>query len=327
MRAWLWYGGNMRRFVLLILLTCAACGGGAHGATTAAAPDGDFAVGTISMTFVDATRPTAANGSYPGAASRTLPTTIYYPAAGDIDAPVRNGAPPVAGQRFPFIIFGHGLTAFGRLYFVILEAWARAGYVVAAPDFPLSNGGAPGGAIAADVVNQPADESFLIDRILALADDSASPLFHLIDPARIGASGQSLGGMTTMGIALNTCCRDPRIGAAVPMAGSLIPYPDGMYDGAIGPPLLIIHGDADDTVPYQSALDAYAVAEAPKALLTHIGGGHILPYVGSGDAAAVDATIAASTAWFDLYLKHERGARQRLLALHDNARVRLETDF
>jgi fermentation-respiration switch protein FrsA (DUF1100 family) len=318
----------MRRLVLSLVLLCAACGGGSHGSTTATAPDGDFAVGALSLTFVDASRPTAPNGAYPGADSRTLPTTIYYPAVGDATAPVRSGAVPIAGRKFPFIIFAHGLSAIGRLYFVILEAWARAGYVVAAPDFPLSNGGAPGGPIAGDVINQPADESFIIDRVLALADDDpSSPLFGLIDDAQIGASGQSLGGMTTMGIALNTCCRDPRIRAAVPMAGSLVPYPDGSYDGAIGPPLLIIHGDADDTVPYQSALDAYALARAPKALLTHLGGGHILPYVGSGDAAAVEATITASTAWFDLYLKRERGARERLLALHDNARVHLQTDL
>ncbi|MEO8602405.1 MAG: phospholipase [bacterium] len=317
---------SVRRVLLALLVLCAACGGGSTAAPQAA-PDGDFAVGETTITFVDTSRPTAPNGTYPGADSRTLKTTIYYPASGAAGAPVRSGAAPVVGKRFPLIVFAHGFTAVGKLYFVILQAWARTGYVVAAPDFPLSHGGAPGGAVSGDVINQPVDESFLIDEILRLTADRDSLLFGLVDATRIGASGQSLGGMTTFGIALNTCCRDARIGAAVPMAGSLIAYPDGVYDGAIGPPLLLIHGDADDTVPYDSGLEAYAVAAAPKALLTHLGGGHILPYVGSGDAEAVAATIDASTAWFDLYLKHERGALDRLLALRQSTRVRLETDL
>jgi len=61
----------------------------------------------------------------------------------------------------------------------------------------------------------------------------------------------------------------------VPMAGPLFPFPGGDYDGHGAPPTLIIHGDADDTAPYDDALTYYdLLGTTPKALLTHIGGGH-----------------------------------------------------
>jgi len=313
---------------LCLALLVFACGGSGNGQPVAA-PDGSFAVGQTSFVFVDTSRPTAANHGVPEKPSRTLPTVVYYPAAGEPTggAVAVTGAPPVPGHRFPLIIFAHGFTAVARVYFAILQAWAGAGYVVAAPDFPLSKGNAEGGPSSGDYINQPADESFVIDQVLALNDDAGSLLHGLIDPTRVGASGQSLGGMTTFGIAFNTCCRDRRLGAAVPMAGQLVPFPGGEYDPEIGPPVLIIHGDADDTVDYSSALEAYATVLPPKLLLTHLGGGHILPYVGNGDAAAVAATIDASTAFFDLYLKNERGARERLLAIGTRARVTLQYEL
>jgi dienelactone hydrolase len=300
------------RPLLLLALLCLGCGGGGHSSPAAAPPDGTFPVAEVMLDLVDASRPTAANGAAPGSDVRTLHTAIYYP-----DAP----------GRFPLIVFSHGLGALGRLYFVILEAWAAAGYVVAAPDFPLSRAGAPGGATSDDYVNQPADVRFIIDEMLRLDADPSSGLHGRIAGERIGAAGQSLGGLTTFGVTLNTCCRDPRIDAAVPMAGLLWPFPDGAYDGAGAPPTLVIHGDADDTVPYSEALTAYATLHAPKALLTLIGGGHILPYVGSSDRPAQLAIIDASTAFFDLFLKHERGARARLRAVGTRAPVRLDTDL
>jgi dienelactone hydrolase len=311
--------------LLLLALALAGCGDGSGTSSPVNEPDGTFAVGEAGFVFVDSTRPTAANGSEPAKDSRTLRTTVYYPAAGAPGGPAQIGAPPASGRRFPLIVFAHGFTAIGKIYFTTLQAWAAAGYVVAAPDFPLSSGSAPGGPSAGDYINQPADESFVIDQLLELNGDTASVLHDLIDAEHVGASGQSLGGMTTFGLAFNTCCRDPRIDAAAPMAGRLAPFPAGEYRAEIGPPLLIIHGDADDTVDYASAIEAYDLLLPPKLLLTHEGGGHILPYVGSN--AALAATIEASTAFFDLFLKRERGARERLLAAGARERVALEYEL
>ena len=299
----------MARWVIpLLAFLIAGCGDG--GGT--AAPDGTFAVDEAAVTLVDASRPTAANGGAPGSDTRTLRTALYLPRS---------------ERRLPLIVFSHGLGALGRIYAVILEAWAVEGYEVAAPDFPLSRATAPGGPAYADYVNQPADVRFVIDELLRLDAEPGSPLFGRIDADHIGVAGQSLGGLTTFGLTINTCCRDTRIDAAVPMAGLLAPFPGGVYDGIGAPPMLVIHGDADETVDYQNALDAFALLEPPRALLTHVGGGHILPYVGSSDRPAQLATIDAATAFFDLFLKRERGARERLLAIGERTRVTLEAEL
>lgn len=310
---------RLRRLLLLAALIAAGCGDGG-GASTTAAPDGSFIVASQNVVFVDQSRPTAANNGAPAQSSRTLRTALFYPTA------AANGG-PLGNARFPLIVFAHGHTAVGRIYANILQALAAAGYVVAAPNFPLSSGGAPGGPLLEDYVNQPADESFLIDALLQLSGDPGSPLHDLIDPQRIGASGQSLGGMTTFGVAFHTCCRDPRIGAAVPMAGYLAPYPGGEYAPEIGPPVLIIHGDDDETVPYAGATDAYDLLAPPKLLLTHLGGRHVPPYVADPSAPALRATIDATVAFFDLFLKRERGARERLLAVGTRPAVTLDHDF
>jgi hypothetical protein len=58
-----------------------------HGAT--------YAVGMRSYTFVDRSRPTSANGSFPGAPTRTLPTLLLYPAVGDPNGPAGKDARPI----------------------------------------------------------------------------------------------------------------------------------------------------------------------------------------------------------------------------------------
>jgi len=315
-----------RTWLVALLVAAVGCGGGGDGGggnAPLAEPDGSFAVGTTNLVFVDTSRPTAGNNGVPAKESRTLRTGVYYPASGLGGV----GAPGLAGHRFPLIVFAHGFMALGRLYGTILQAWAAAGYVVAAPDFPLSSATAEGGPNASDVVNQPADERFIIDQMLALNDDPSSLLHGLIDAEHIGASGQSLGGMTTFGLAFNTCCHEPRIDAAVPMAGALIPDFDGEYDPDIGPPVLIIHGDQDERVDYEEAIKAYDLLSPPKLLLTHVGGMHVPPYVGAPSVPALAATIDSSTAFFDLYLKNERGARERLLDVGMREKVVLEYDL
>ena len=100
-----------RRAVLvlfLLSLTLPACGGNGSHESSAAAPDGSFAVGETSFVFVDTTRPTAPNHGVPGKDSRTLRTVVYYPATGNVGDPSRIGAPRIEGRRFPLIVFAHG---------------------------------------------------------------------------------------------------------------------------------------------------------------------------------------------------------------------------
>lgn len=281
-------------------------------ATASAAPAaaaGPYAVGKRTYSFVDTSRPTAPNGTYAGAPTRRISTLLLYPAEGDAFRATVDGAPAIrrsSRKRFPLVVFSHGHTASGPAYQSLLERFARAGYVVAAPTFPLSSGGAPGGPSLGDYVNQPADVSFVLDRVLRRARNDRR-LRETIDPRRIGAVGHSLGAITTLGVTTNSCCLDRRIDAAVAWSGIQLPFSGGSFVARRSLPLLLAHGDADRTVPFGGSLGAYDRARAPKALVTLLGGPHspfAPPYL--------DPLITSTTDWFDRYLKDDRRAAARL---------------
>src|SRR5206468_613092 len=79
------------------------------------------------------------------------------------------------------------------------------------------------------------------------------------------------------GLVANTCCRDRRVRAAVVMAGDRLDFPGGSYEPASNPPLLVIHGDSDPAVPYRAGVDAFAMARAPKGLVSIRRGDHGAP--------------------------------------------------
>ena len=116
---------------------------------TAPAPKqnfGPYAVGVRTETFVDSSRPTDPSNGAPGKPSRTLRTLVLYPAQGEAsDRDVPDAPPAAEAAPFPLIEFSHGFTASGPAYTLLLRQFAAAGYVVAAPTFPLSSGGTPGG--------------------------------------------------------------------------------------------------------------------------------------------------------------------------------------
>src|SRR3954454_3317119 len=68
-------------------------------------------------------------GNADATSGRSLPTTLYYPASGT--------------GPFPVVVFGHGLDAVPSGYRYLLQSWAAAGFVVAAPLFPLTSSAAP----------------------------------------------------------------------------------------------------------------------------------------------------------------------------------------
>ena len=269
---------------------------------------GPYAVGVRTESFVDATRPTDPNGGQPGRPSRTLQTMVLYPAQGEpSDRDVPDAPPARDSGPFPLIEFSHGFTANGPSYAPILRRLAAAGYVVAAPTFPLSSRGAPGGPSGADYKNQPADVSFVISEMLRLDGDGTSLLRVMVDPGKVAVSGHSLGAMTTLGVAYNTCCTDPRIKAAVPISGVEAPFPGGSFVYASRAPLLLIHGDADATVPYRGSEGAYRDASAPKFLLTIVHGPHT-PFAG----AAGEVIVKVMVDFFDHYLKGRDGSLEAI---------------
>jgi dienelactone hydrolase len=216
-----------------------------------------FAVGVMTETFVDHSRITPANGDEPKLPDRTLVTTIWYPAKGGVHTttPIQGAAPDRSGGPYPLIVFGHGLGATPEVYEGLLSRWAAAGFVVAAPRFPLTSSNAPGGLDPNDVFNQPKDMSYVITSVLRDSARSTGTLSGLVAPHEVGVAGHSEGAITTLGF-FNSCCRDARIKAAEVIDGDPEAYPSGSYHFGGDPPLLVVHGTADALLPF-SQMVAY----------------------------------------------------------------------
>lgn len=196
---------------------------------------GPFAVGHVELEWVDESRPTAANGEYSGSAQRIFPVALWFPK--DL------------ADDHPLLVYSHGFmsTRHGCTY--LAEHLASYGYVVVSADFPLTNRKAPGGPNFLDVIHQPADLSFLIDQVLAL-DEPQRPFAGQIDVDRIGAFGLSLGGATITLAAFHPEWRDPRIAAAISIAGpGAIFGPRFFHNATLS--FLMIAGTADGLVDYE----------------------------------------------------------------------------
>jgi predicted dienelactone hydrolase len=187
-----------------------------------------FAVTSMTRTFEHGDRP--------------LVTTIYTPLG--------------SAGRWPLFVWVHGLDSTPGFYADLAREIARRGVIVAVPQMPRTHLGVPGDNFD-DYVNQPADISFLLDRLLGTLP---------IDAARVAVGGHSLGAMTTVGLVADRCCLDRRVKAAVEVDGARRPFPNGA-PLAHRVPTLWIHGDADTTFPVDESHDMFEAAASPKFLV------------------------------------------------------------
>ena len=235
-------------------------------------------IGLRVLHFVDRTR--AAHFRTGEVAPRRLVTYVRYPRAGH--------------GPFPLVVFAHGFDVLPGIYAPLLDAWAHAGYVVAAPVFPVESPTAPGGADESDLINQPGDIRFVITQLLR------GPLHALIDPGRIAVAGQSDGGETVLAAAYADRFRDPRIDAAIVLSGAQLPNERFTY-GPDRPPLLAVQGTADTVNrPFLTA-DFFRLARRPKFLLWLLGAEHLPPYTTNG--RELGAVERVTTAFLDHYLR------------------------
>ena len=215
---------------------------------------GPWSVERSDPVWVDATRPTMANGDAPGADARSLAASVWLP----------EGA---AGPR-PLFVYGHGFTGHRHEMAYLMEHLASHGWIVASVDFPLTNGDAPGGPNFLDLDSQPGDLRFAIDRLLA-----DEPTASRIDAERIAVAGLSYGGLTTTLLAFHRGEADPRVKAAVSIAG-----PSQMFDLAVfersGPAFLMLAGTEDGIVAHAKNA-APLVGRTPVSVVSLTGGTHL----------------------------------------------------
>jgi dienelactone hydrolase len=220
---------------------------------------------------------------------RPLPTTVWYPATA--------GRP--ASGRFPVILFSHGLDSAPGDFADMLRSFAAAGFVVAAPAYPHTSRDVED-FDSGDLVNQPADASSVLDRLLGLDGD---PLRAILDPDRLAAGGHSGGGITTDG--LFSARRDERLKAGLVISGT-----DFQGTPFTGPPaaMLFVHGVKDDSVTYRAGRTVFRAVPWSRAMLTITDGGHDI------DGASFDTITGTATEFFRWALYGDGAAKSRIPA-------------
>jgi pimeloyl-ACP methyl ester carboxylesterase len=199
-----------------------------------------------------------------------------------------------------------------ELYAKLLASWAQAGYVVAAPVFPLGSPAAPGGPDEADVINQPRDMSFVISSLLSPDESDTGPLAGLIDPTQIAVAGHSDGGETALAVAYSRRFGDPRVDAAVILSGAEMSGVGGYAFTRGSPPLLAVQGTADTSNEPRFTKAFMKLARRPKFLLSLLGAGHLRPYTSQEPQLAIVKRV--TVAFLDRYLKGQSGVLNDLVA-------------
>jgi dienelactone hydrolase len=261
-----------------------------------------YAVGERVATFVDHSRTIRFPGHRPQ--TRPLETVIRYPAVGrpgTVDAL----AAPIARGRFPLVVFGHGFAVTPFVYRKLLRAWARSGYIVAAPVFPREQEYAPGGPSESDLINQPRDMSFVITQMLCTYANS-------IAPAEIAVAGQSDGGETALAVAYDRYYLDRRVRAAVILSGAELPGIGGFTFPSPSPPLLASQGTADTINLPVHTYQFFRMAPRPKYLLELLGAHHLPPY--TYEQSQLRIVQAVTIAFLDRYLKGQPRGLARMRA-------------
>lgn len=220
---------------------------------------------TLTLTFIDTHRRTVSRGRLISL-SRSLPTSIWLPA----------GAGP-----FPLIVFAHGYRLGIGPYRRLCQAWADAGFVVAAPSFPLTDASVAGRDLdESDIANQPGDIRFVTDQLISSSATPDSPITGTIDASRIALAGHSDGAVTVLAVTYLPADHDPRIRAVIAVAANPFRGVPATSPIVSTVPLLIVHSDTDEIVPYSRSQQLVRQIRAPGWFLELHGASHLLPLEG-----------------------------------------------
>jgi alpha-beta hydrolase superfamily lysophospholipase len=228
-----------------------------------------FTVVRRTATVDDPDRSLPARGARPELAVRTFQVVVRFPDA-------RRAGP------FPVVVFAHGYSADVESYAPLLDGLAARGFIVAAPEFPLTSTAYTGPVDRSDLVRQAGDVTAVLDALLD-PDRGLGVPPGIVDHDRIVVMGHSDGAVTAAGVAYSRPVRDDRIDAAVLLSGALVVFPEPWF-GPGSAPMLVVHGGADEVndLSGSSALYSRMGAAAAKAFVVVRGAGHLDAFVGPG---------------------------------------------
>lgn len=263
---------------------------------------GTYQVGERQLTLAEPAH-TGPAGQY--LTGRTLVVGIRYPRA------QRSGGPRAALGPFPLIMFAPGFMQCDAPYSDLLHAWASAGYVVAAVNFPRTDCRVGAAADEPDLVNQPWDMSYALSRLLELSEQPSGVLSGLLNSRQVAAAGQSDGGDTVTGLAANTCCTDHRLAAVAVLSGQEWPAMPGRYFPGGAPPMLFVQGSADTVNLPSTSVQMYAADQVrARYYLDLFGATHTVPYWGTNPVEQIVASV--TLAFFNRYVLGHPAALQTM---------------
>jgi hypothetical protein len=290
--------------------------GAETGHRSQAVPSQHFGVGIARCTFVDHSRSVLNYSSRPFrvlSARRTLVTEIRYPTQQNADEPVEaKGAPPIARSGgYPMVVFAHGYDVTPDTYAALLDAWARAGFVVVAPIFPDESAFEVAAQHRAntedDLANEPGDLVFVTKEVLQASnvESSTCPILNgLVDPSEIALAGHS-DGAEAVGMLAYDHGLDPqgenyanlRTGISYKSVIILSGAEDiaqSYADEASRPDLLVVQSLADQCNPARFGVHLYDGIQQPNKWFLELLTAHHLPPFDGADAPAFGVAAAVT---------------------------------
>jgi predicted dienelactone hydrolase len=295
------------------------------------APFGPLAIGVRTLRVTDKNRPDILRTKEGGRLARydrTLTLEVWYPAVlapaqsagGEYRAitrdpsvtatlrgrAVRDAAPLATASPFPLVIISHGYPGNRYLMSHLGENLASKGYVTVSIDHADSTYDDQK-AFASTLYNRPFDQLFVLNELARLgAEGSGSVLAGLVDAARTGIVGYSMGGygvVNVVGGGYRTAAAsqagsppnrlllergadtpayqqagDSRIKAAVAIGpwGMQTGFWDAAGLAGIRTPTLFVAGSADDVSGYEKGTRAIfnGAVNADRFLLTFVNANH-----------------------------------------------------
>ncbi|HVO22484.1 MAG TPA: hypothetical protein VMW56_02530 [Candidatus Margulisiibacteriota bacterium] len=254
------------------------------------------AVTRSERTWVDSSRATPRTSRYAGAQERTLRVLVCR---------------PETAQALPLLLMAHGFGGLPEKFDAFAHSVAAAGFVVAAPAFPLTNDNAPGGHDAGlnDFVHQPADLSFVLTQLLQASRSVTDSLAGAVNADEVAVLGHSLGGTTAIGMTRKSCCADARVRAVILVAAAVPLAATFGADVVVSDlPTLLIQGTEDPVVLYSTALAYYDHIGAPRFLVGLLDAGHseALESQSKPPIPARDAAQRATIAFLNAVFRNAR---------------------